>query len=55
MEQSEIEAALYTGAKSPSFKLNSGQELDYHLAITMVKGDKSRNIDVIDKDGFPIY
>jgi len=40
MEQSEIDALRYTGAKFPDFKLNNGQELDYQLAIAMVKRDK---------------
>jgi hypothetical protein len=42
MEQSEINALLYTGAKSPNYKLTNGQELDYHLAIAMLKNDKSK-------------
>ena len=42
MEQTEFEAVKYTGAKVPDFKLNNGQELDYQLAIAMVKRDKSK-------------
>lgn len=40
MEQDEIKAVRYTGAKFPEFKLNSGQELDYQIAIAMLNKDR---------------
>lgn len=42
MDLSEIEAVRYTGAKVPEYKLTNGQELDYQLAIAMLKRDKSK-------------
>jgi hypothetical protein len=42
MELSEIVAARYTGAKLTNFKLNNGEELDYQLAIEMIKREKSK-------------
>jgi hypothetical protein len=42
MEQSEFNALMYTGAKLPDFKLTNGQEVDYQLAIAMMKSGKSK-------------
>lgn len=42
MEPIEVNAVRYTGAKFPDFKLTNGQELDYQLAIAMVRSDRSK-------------
>lgn len=42
MDKTEIDALKKTGALAPAFKINSGLELDYQLAIAMVKNNKSK-------------
>lgn len=42
MEEEELQAMRYAGADLPGFRLKLGQELDYLLAIAMVKAIKTK-------------
>ncbi len=42
MDKTEIDVLKKTGTAVPSFKITSGSELDYQLAITMARNTKNK-------------
>ena len=42
MDKTEIDALKNTGADAPNFKIKSGLEMDYQLAIAMARENKTK-------------